>query len=65
MREFQPFLLDAWRSLGKLTGDIDASLPSILEVGVRTGVVSPIEPSGVWFHCKKGVLLLARMLATM
>ena len=47
VREFQPFLLDAWRSLGKLTGDIDASLPSILEVGVPTGVVSPIEPSGV------------------
>ena len=35
-------------SLGKLTGDIDASLPSILEVGVPTGGVSPIEPSGVW-----------------
>ena len=48
VREFQPFLLDAWRSLGQLTGDIDASLPSILEVGVPAGVVSPLETSGVW-----------------
>ena len=46
--QYQPFLLDMWRALGSLTGDIDRDLPRILEEGVGTGIKSPIAPSGVW-----------------
>ena len=44
----QPFLLDVWGALAQLTDDIDAVLPAILSQGVPTGILSPIEPSGVW-----------------
>eukprot|EP00435_Cladocopium_sp_Y103_P043837 s2142_g12.t1 len=44
----QPFLLGAWDALARLTGDVDAALPQLLEKGVPTGVLEPIKSSGVW-----------------
>ena len=45
---FQPFLLDCWEGLCRLTGDPDGCLPGLLRSGVPTGVLEPIEASGVW-----------------
>ena len=45
---FQPFLLDCWEGLCQLTGDRDSCLPGLLRSGVATGVLEPIEASGVW-----------------
>ena len=44
----QPFLLDCWDGLCRLSQDPDPALPSILQCGVPTGVLEPIAPSGVW-----------------
>ena len=45
---FQPFLLDCWEGLCRLTGDPDGCLPGLLRSGVPTGVLEPIEASGAW-----------------
>ena len=44
----QPFLLDGWDAVARLCQDQDFNLPSQLKAGVPTGVVEPIQPSGVW-----------------
>ena len=44
----QPFLLNAWEALARITGDIDSALPSLLKDGVPIGILTPIAPSGVW-----------------
>ena len=46
---FQPFLLDCWEGLCRLTGDPDGGLPTLLRNGVPTGVLEPIESSHVAF----------------
>ena len=45
--EYQPFLFDVWRALSLATCDVDCALPGILAEGVPTGILHPIEPSGV------------------
>ena len=45
---YQPFLLDCWDGLCVLSGDVDHALPVTLRRGVPTGVLAPIEASGVW-----------------
>ena len=44
----QPFLLDCWDAVARLCQDQDLNLPSQLKAGVPTGVVEPMQPSGVW-----------------
>ena len=48
MVEHQPFLLDVWRALSLATCNVNGALPGILTHGVRTGILHPIQPSGVW-----------------
>ena len=38
----QPFLLDAWRAMSQLSGDVDSQLPKLLAAGVPTGILEPI-----------------------
>ena len=45
---FQPYTLDIWRALSLFIGDADQGLPKTVMQGVPTGILSPIEPSGVW-----------------
>eukprot|EP00435_Cladocopium_sp_Y103_P036118 s3286_g9.t1 len=44
----QPFLLEAWAAMAQFTGDPDFTLPELLQAGVATGILEPIQPSGIW-----------------
>ena len=44
----QPFRLNLLAELAKLSQDPDPGLPALLDEGLRTGVFSEIEPSGLW-----------------
>jgi hypothetical protein len=51
IKQHQPFLLDIWRALSSSLRDADIGLPQVLCDGVPTGIVNPIQPSGVWEEC--------------
>ena len=42
----QPFLLDAWRAMSQLSGDVDSQLPKLLAAGVPTGSQSSRQVFG-------------------
>lgn len=48
IKEGQPMALDVLQALLQRSNDRDTSLPSHLRAGVRTGVLSEIEPSGLF-----------------
>ena len=50
----QPFLLNVWEALARITGDLDHSLPSLLKDGVRTGILTSIPLSGAWAPIEVG-----------
>lgn len=47
VQPFQPYTLDIWKACAFFIGDIDRDLPDILMNGVPTGILAPIQPSGV------------------